>query len=145
MNLQPECEYAPTGQPNTYRCPHCEHTITVDLPPHLIHRPCPRRPEGPVVESIPKGAGTELKRLLKRFGIVPKGDCNCSQHADEMDARGVDWCLANLEQIVTWLEEESHVRGLPFIRLAGRILVRRAIRNARQTQKEMPCPPLTNQ
>jgi hypothetical protein len=49
-----------------------------------------------------------------------------------MDARGPDWCEANIDTIVGWLREEAGKRGLPFIDMAGRMLVRRAIKNARK-------------
>ena len=49
-----------------------------------------------------------------------------------MDARGCDWCEANLDAIVCWLREQAEARGLPFLDIAGRLLVRRAIQNARK-------------
>ena len=77
------------------------------------------------------GAGTELKRLLRRFGINPN-DCKCEEHVLAMDIQGPDWCMQNLETIISWLEEAAHKRRLPFARMAGRVLVRRAIRDARR-------------
>jgi hypothetical protein len=47
-----------------------------------------------------------------------------------MDSRGCDWCKDNLGTIVGWLREEAAKRKLPFIDTAGRLLVKRAIRNA---------------
>jgi hypothetical protein len=44
----------------------------------------------------------------------------------------VEWCEANLDTIVGWLREQAETRGLPFLDLAGRLLVRRAISNARK-------------
>jgi hypothetical protein len=49
-----------------------------------------------------------------------------------MDRQGVEWCEGNLETIVGWLREQAEARGLPFFDLAGRLLVRRAIQNARR-------------
>jgi hypothetical protein len=49
-----------------------------------------------------------------------------------MDERGCDWCEANIDMIVGWLREEAANRKLPFVDAAGRMLVRRAIRNARE-------------
>jgi hypothetical protein len=49
-----------------------------------------------------------------------------------MNARGCDWCEANLDTIVGWLREEAEARGLPFLDMAGRLLVQRAIQNARR-------------
>ena len=51
-----------------------------------------------------------------------------------MDERGVAWCEANLEEITGWLREEATKRGLPFLDAAGRVLVRRAIANARRKE-----------
>jgi hypothetical protein len=81
-------------------------------------------------------AGTALSALLKKFGINPdeKG-CKCRLHAAHMDAAGCDWCEQNIETIVGWLREEATKRGLPFVDVAGRLLVRRAIRNARRAAK----------
>ena len=78
------------------------------------------------------GAGTELKRILARFGIVSSQECSCNARADEMDRQGVNWCAANIDAIVGWLREQANARGLPFLDAAGRMLVRRAIRNARR-------------
>lgn len=89
-----------------------------------------------VVEKLPPppnaGPGTELKKLLGRIGITPKTGCKCLARAVEMDVRGCDWCAENEAIIVGWLREEATTRGLPFIDAAGRILVRRAIANARR-------------
>jgi hypothetical protein len=49
-----------------------------------------------------------------------------------MDRQGVDWCEANVDTIVGWLREQAQARGLPFLDAAGRMLVRRAIHNARK-------------
>ena len=83
------------------------------------------------------GVGTELKLILRRLGINPKVNCKCYQRAREMDANGIEWCETHLEEIVDWLQEEAKNRSLPFIRIAGRVLVRKAIKNARRKQKIM--------
>ena len=79
----------------------------------------------------PGFVGTELKKLLALAGIVA-ADCPCNERAAEMDRRGVEWCEANVDTIVGWLREQAEARGLPFLDVAGRMLVRRAIRNARR-------------
>jgi hypothetical protein len=76
--------------------------------------------------------GTALKSLLATIGITAAPNCSCQRHANEMDARGCDWCEQNLDTIVGWLREEATKRSLPFLDAAGRILVRRAISNARR-------------
>lgn len=77
-------------------------------------------------------AGAALKSLLAKFLLVPQGDCGCSERAAEMDRQGCDWCEANIDTIVGWLREEATKRGLPFLDAAGRLLVQRAIANARR-------------
>jgi hypothetical protein len=98
-------------------------------------------PEGSkyaVVSTGPhsRGPGTELKKLLARFGIVAAPDCSCNARAAEMDRQEQQtpgWCEANIDLIVGWLREQAEARGLPFLHAAGRMLVRRAIRNARKS------------
>jgi hypothetical protein len=53
-----------------------------------------------------------------------------------MDERGVEWCEQNLDEIVGWLREEATKRGLPFVDVAGRMLVKRAIHNAKKATLE---------
>jgi len=77
-------------------------------------------------------AGTQLTKLLEFFFQVPTKSCKCQSRADHMNAMGNDWCEENIETIVEWLKEEASARGLPFISTVGRILVRRAISNARK-------------
>jgi hypothetical protein len=78
------------------------------------------------------GVGSELSKLMAKFGIKANEGCKCKARAEEMNRRGVAWCEKNLELIVDWLEEEASKRHLPFLRTAGKILVRLAIRNAKQ-------------
>jgi hypothetical protein len=80
------------------------------------------------------GPGTELKKLLKLIGITASPTCSCNARARTMDTNGCDWCEANLDEIVGWLREEATKRKLPFVDMAGRVLVRRAIHNARKEQ-----------
>ena len=89
--------------------------------------PSPARPAS-------QGPGAELKSLLARVGIKAKANCSCNAKARLMDERGIDWCEANIEEIVGWLREEATKRGLPFVDMAGRMLVRRAIANARKAE-----------
>lgn len=49
-----------------------------------------------------------------------------------MDAWGPDECERRLDEIVAHLRTQAAARGLPFLDVAGRLLVRRAIRNARR-------------
>jgi hypothetical protein len=78
------------------------------------------------------GPGTALKSLLATIGITATPNCSCNARAAEMDARGCDWCEQHIDTVVGWLREEATKRGLPFLDAAGRLFVRRAIRNARR-------------
>ncbi len=87
-------------------------------------------------KSKPKsggGPGTELKKMLARFGIRPTKSCKCNARAAMMDHKGPDWCERNLEKIVGWLKEESDRRKLPFVKSLGRMLIRRAIKKSRKS------------
>ena len=102
----------------------------------------PRLPSQPIVvsqvaQSAPAaGPGTELSTLLKRFGIEPSPTCACRAKAAEMDAWGCDECSKpeRIEEVLAVMREEAKVRGLPFVDIAGRVLVRRAIANARRKE-----------
>ena len=104
------------------------------LPPHekvIRHEDADRRGVG-----RPHGPGTELKKLLAGwpFRLVAGADCKCNQRATYMDAKGCDWVEANIEECVGYLRESAADRGLPFLDVAGRVLVRRAIHNARKAE-----------
>jgi hypothetical protein len=82
-----------------------------------------------------RGPGTELKKLLGRIGIRSTPSCSCNARAATIDLnelREPGWCEANIGTIVGWLREEATKRKLPFVDMAGRLLVKRAIRNARK-------------
>jgi hypothetical protein len=96
-------------------------------PGFVPQRSSPQQPAAPA-----RGPGTELKKLLKLVGIVALPTCSCNARARKMDANGCDWCEANIDTIVGWLREEATKRKLPFVDMAGRLLVKRAIRNARR-------------
>jgi hypothetical protein len=85
--------------------------------------------------------GTELKKLLGFAGISDNGCSLCIERAALLDAAGPDWVEQNIDIIVGWLREQATARGLPFLDVAGRMLVRRAIRNARRNVTPAPSPP----
>ena len=89
-------------------------------------KPVPQPP--PVLE----GPGTELKKLLGKIGITAKPNCSCNARANTMNQKGIEWCEQNIDEIVGWLKEEATKRKLPFIDYAGKLLVKRAISNARK-------------
>ena len=91
-----------------------------------------RLPEPPAPPT--HGPGTELSKLLKRFGIEPTPTCSCRAKAAQMDAWGPDEASKpeRIDEVVAVMRAEAEARGLPFLDMAGRMLVRRAIRNARK-------------
>lgn len=78
------------------------------------------------------GVGTELKRILRRFGFQARLGCKCNKRAAYMDYMGIDWCQANVPTIHGWLEEEAKRRGYPYWRWAGGMAIAWAIRRAGQ-------------
>jgi hypothetical protein len=88
--------------------------------------------------TLPSGPGTELKTLLAGwpFKIVSSPDCKCNRRAAYMDAQGCDWCASEegMAEIMAFLREAAEERGLPFLDVAARLLVRRAIANARKAE-----------
>ena len=80
------------------------------------------------------GPGTELSKLLKRFGINPTPTCQCRAKQQQMDAWGCDEASKpeRIDEVVKVMREEAAARGLPFVDVAGRLLVRLAIKNARK-------------
>jgi len=93
---------------------------------------------GPPQPPVPThGPGTELKKLLKLVGITATPNCKCNarvKHMDTMESQEPGWCERNIDTVVGYLREAAADRGLPFLDVAGRVLVRRAISNARREQ-----------
>jgi len=120
-------------------------TIDVDHPAYPRHsKPgfVPQQPGSTLLQPLPPllppshGPGTELKALLAGwpFHIVSSPDCKCNARTAYMDAKGCDWCESpeGMAEILGFLREAAAERGLPFLDVAGRILVKRAIHNARK-------------
>jgi hypothetical protein len=109
-------------------------TIDVEHPAYPRQPKPGFNPQQPQLPQPPPshGPGTELHAILSRFGLTASGDCKCNSRAALMDANGCDWCEANINEIVGWLRESAAERGLPFIDAVGRMLVKRAIHNARK-------------
>jgi len=98
------------------------------------HAAYPKERGGVQPQQASMGPGEELKALLARFGIRSTPDCQCSKRArymDEMESNQPGWCEQNIETICDWLQEEANKRNLPFLRAVGKLLIRRAISNAR--------------
>ena len=89
-------------------------------------------PPPPAKPVPPSGPGTELKALLKTIGIVASPTCSCNKRVKVMDEKGCDWCAEHIDEIDSWLAEEAKKRNLPYVSLAGKTLIRLAIRRARK-------------
>lgn len=85
-----------------------------------------------VGRSSKEKVGFHLSNLLEMFSFTKVHSCKCKPRAKYLDSVGADWCEQNIETIVNWLKEEASARGLPFVSTVGRMLVRRAISNARR-------------
>jgi hypothetical protein len=99
---------------------------------------CPKSTE-PLMVPVPaaRGPGTEMKKLLAGWPLYIEStdNCPCNRHAAQMDAWGADECERRMDEIVGWLRAEAASRGLPFLDIAGRVLVRRAIGQARRQDR----------
>jgi hypothetical protein len=84
-----------------------------------------------------RGPGTELSKLLSKFGINHTPTCPCREMARKMDLWGPDECSKpeRIEEVLAAMRTEAKKRGLPFLDAAGRLLIKRAIRNARAKQE----------
>ena len=92
------------------------------------------RQTSPPVPSVPAGTGHELKKLLAGWPlrITSSSNCSCNAHARRMDEMGCDWCAANVPTITEWMRGEAAKRKMPFIATLAKLMVRRAIHNARR-------------
>lgn len=141
MTAPPNCEFeivSDNGQTALVVCAYCgrratvpkEHAVTKSVYSHCrVARAESPRPQ------VDGGPGTELKKILGRIGITATATCSCNARAATMDEREAEepgWCEANIDMIVGWLRDEATRRGLPFIDAVGKMLVRRAIANARR-------------
>lgn len=103
---------------------------TVDIT-HLAYPTTSRKSTSKVKHSRKPVPGTHLYNLLKRFGIREEEGCKCDERKKLMNLMGPDWCTDNIDTIVSWLREDAEKRGLPFIEIIVKLLIKRAIRKSR--------------
>jgi hypothetical protein len=143
------CDYECIALSDVHRCKclKCGHTLIATVTP--VRKLCKNHRQHlddnhAHARSAGAGPGTELSKLLKRFGINPTPTCKCRAKAAEMDAWGPDEAEKpdRIEEVVAVMREEAKARGLPFLDAAGRLLAKRAIRNARRAAAAItPTPP----
>ena len=108
----------------------------LEVPDHLLKHV-------EITLPLEKGPGTELKKLIAWFGIKPsiekkKGRrCRCSEHIQQMNKWGPDKCLKRMDTILRWLKRSAAIAGVPYVRPAVQIVVRRAINRSR-SQSQQP-------
>lgn len=132
MNAVSACIVSRDGDMIVVDEKHASYPSAKDSKNSAVFKDVPGRPFATTLNS---GPGTELKSLLSRIGIASTPTCSCNARAHIMDAKESSepgWCERNINLIVGWLREEAEKRGLPFIDAAGRLLVRRAIANAKR-------------
>lgn len=103
----------------------CNNTVT-----HICRADGVPAPTAPIPVA---GPGTHLASLLGRLGLSERPGCRCKSYAAQMDRWGVDECTDRIIEIVAWLRAEAGNRGLPFVDFVGRMLINRAIANARRS------------
>lgn len=84
------------------------------------------------VDPLVRGPGTELHKLLSKFGIRIKKGCKCRSRMVQMNQWGCDGCVENSEEILGWLKEEASARKIPFVSAVAKMFLNRAINNARK-------------
>ena len=128
-----------------WACSVCGRAIRVhtEIAPHARcgGTPMPGVAQAPPPVPARGGAGTELTKLLAAIGIEKTPGCKCRDRSALMDHNGVDWCAANVPTITEWMRGEAAKRTLPFVEAIAKLMVKRAIYNARKeasnaTQKQ---------
>lgn len=82
---------------------------------------------------VPRGPGTELKKLLASFNITEESGCGCGSMVARMDRLGSEGCRVIMPEIVAHLEAQARQRGwkLPYMRGGAEVLVRWAFLRSR--------------
>lgn len=91
-------------------------------------------PKYPSAHKMASGVGTELKKILRMFGIKSTPNCSCNTRARIMNEKGINWVKENEELIISWMREEAVKRKLPFFKLAAQKILSMAIARAEKKQ-----------
>jgi len=110
--------------------------VTASLALGKVARPLPENKKYlirllKVVNPYPEGPGTELGKLIAWF-FIPDGTCKCGDRIQKMNKWGPDQCEKNMDTIIRWLRHSAATHGVPFYETGVRILVSKAIGNARK-------------
>lgn len=108
--------------------------VTASLALAVVARPIPEDKKY-IIELLkvipPKGPGTELKKLISWFYSPDKKNCKCPARIQKMNRWGPDKCEQRIETILRWLKHSARIAGIPYFETAARMLVAKAINNAR--------------
>ena len=150
MSIRP-CEWI-RDRDEWWECGHCGRKVSKKAAATSPYAVCPVASAIPREKAMPQvveapgsskaGPGTELKKLLSRVGIQATQGCSCNHRAAVMDQWGPDVCEDRLEECVSWLSEEATKRRHPFVDAVGRLIIKRAISNARK--KAASCQKITD-
>ena len=61
------------------------------------------------IKKLSGGVGTELTRILAWLRIKKTDACQCAARAAEMDRRGIEWCVENIDVILNWLKQSAQI------------------------------------
>jgi len=92
------------------------------------------------LEEYPNNPGTVLVKVLKNQGVVISDNCSCTKNILEMNQKGNDWCVENIEKIVAWLKVEANNLKIVFIDSVAKLLIMRAIKKSRRLLNNQPVP-----
>lgn len=87
-----------------------------------------------LVKAKKNGPGFILKSMLESMGIKASKTCKCNKMARQMDDWGPEESMRHIEEIVDVMQETAKKRGLPFVRTAGRAMVRLACWRAKRSK-----------
>lgn len=79
-----------------------------------------------------KGPGTELQKLISWFYVPDDSKCKCNDRIAKMNKWGPDGCEERMDTIVRWLKHSAATHNVPFQETVVRMLIKRAISNARK-------------
>lgn len=123
-----ECDFVEV-EPGVLRCTYCRRRFPKPAVMPL-HAACPSRTQRP--KPPEGGVGTELTKLLRKFGIKHKAGCGCDAREKMMNEFGIRWCEANFGKLVDEMVVEGKARGWVWVpRWGASRLLARAIRNAK--------------
>lgn len=113
--------------------------VTASLVLYTIKRPIPEDKRYLLKEvQITKfnyvdGPGTELIKLVSWFKFTSK-KCRCKERALKMNKWGPDGCEQRMSTILRWLRHAAFLNNVPYNKSLVKIVVQKAIRNARNKQ-----------